>query len=215
MSSAVKSHNKSVASNAYILVTVLPEAYRVPKILAPSRVISADEDAAYTAFYTMIISLIRVNAGELSEAMLKRYLTRMNAETNTFNGNKTEDVLAKLQRQGYLVKMVDRDAKANGEAESATTWYVGPRGKVEVSDEAVAGFIRAVWGSKAEEENLEAKLQANLNIIEREDPEQQIDDEEDAVQDENGGPSRRRSGRWRQAEEDEEEGEEEDDDEDK
>lgn len=166
----------------------------------------------------MIISLIRINGGELSEAMLKRYLTRLNADTNTFNANKTEDTLAKLQRQGYLVKNVDREAKASGEVENATTWYVGPRGKVEVSDETVAGLIRAVWGAEGQENDLESKLQASLDIRERVEPQQQSGDNDDEEDDsgvngngaeENGGPSRRRSGRRRRAQEEEEEEEEE------
>lgn len=161
----------------------------------------------------MIISLIRINGGELSEPMLKRYLTRLNAETNTFNGNKTEDTLAKLQRQGYLAKNVDREAKASGEAENATTWYVGPRGKVEVGDETVAGLIRAVWGSESQGNDLESKLQASLNIRDRDESQQQNGgdgDEEDElrvrgnVDEENGGPSRRRSGRRRPVEEEDE-----------
>lgn len=201
-------------SNAYVLVSVLPDAYRTPKIIAPSRVVSADEEAAYVAFYTMIISLIRINGGELSEPMLKRYLTRLNAETNTFSANKTEDTLAKLQRQGYLVKNVDREAKASGEAENATTWYVGSRGKVEVSDETVAGLIRAVWGSETQGNNdLETKLQASLNIRDRDEEQEQNGDGEGEsrvrgdvdVDEANGGPSRRRSGRRRREEEEEEE----------
>lgn len=165
----------------------------------------------------MIISLIRINGGELSEAMLKRYLSRLNAETNTFNANKTEDTLARLQRQGYLFKNVDRDAKASGEAENATTWYVGPRGKVEVGDEAIAGLIRAVWGFKGGRNDLESKLQASLNIRERDEPLNQSDVGENESRtrqdsDENGDPSRRRSGRQRPGEEEEEEEEEDESD---
>lgn len=208
---AAKSQSKSTASNAYVLVSILPEAYKTPRIIAPSRIVSADDEAAYVAFYTLIISLIRINGGELSEAMLKRYLTRLNAERNSFTGTKTEDTLAKLQRQGYLVKNVDKDARQHGEAEMATTWFVGPRGKVEVSDEAVAGLVREVWGEDGRGEELEGKLQATLIIREKQMPAQNDENEEDdggpigeesvngEVDDaeDNGGPSRRRSGRHR------------------
>lgn len=219
---AAKAQNKSNNSNAYVLVSTLPEAYKTPKILTPSRIVSAEDEAAYLAFYTLIISLIRVGGGELSEAMLKRYLTRLNAETNTFTNTKTEDTLAKLQRQGYLVKSVDRQAQQHGEAEQATTWYIGPRGKVEVSDETTAGLVREVWGPDGRMEELEAKLQASLNIREREAPgedgqngdetvngddtvngdESRVSEANDA--EENGGPSRR-SGRRRRAQQDNEE----------
>lgn len=186
-------------------MSVLPEAYRTARIMAPSRIISADDEAAYVGFYTLVISLIRINGGEMSEAMLRRYLTRLNAEMNTFNDTKTEDTLAKLQRQGYLVKNVDKDAKQHGEADMATTWYVGPRGKVEVNDESVAGLVREVWGPEEQGAELEKKLQASLSIRERDQEEDGEDangnktivEEAEEAQDD-GGSSRRR-GRRRQA----------------
>lgn len=208
---AAKSQNKSSTSSGYVLVSVLPDSYKTSQIIKPSRIISTDDEAAYVAFYTLIISLIRIHGGELSEPMLRRYLTRLNAETNTFNSNKTEDILAKLQRQGYLVKNVDREAKAHGEPENATTWFIGPRGKVEVGDETVAGLVREVWGPESQGAELEAKLQASLNVRERDATEQNGEDEADGdesrvsenMAEESGGPSRRRSGRRRQAEEEE------------
>ncbi|ROW10281.1 hypothetical protein VMCG_01661 [Cytospora schulzeri] len=208
---AAKSQSKSTNSNAYVLVSVLPDAYKNSKIIAPSKNLSSEDEAAYVAFYTMIISLIRVNGGELSDPKLKRYLRRLNAETNSFHSTKTEDTLAKLQRQGYLVKNIDKDAKQHGDEQEATTWFVGPRGKVEVSDEAIAGLVRAVWGEQSAE--LESRLQNSLNIQERDLPAQNgadgADGDDSRVDDANGaadngeGPSRRRSGRRRQAEEEE------------
>lgn len=196
---------------------MLPEAYRTARILAPSRVISEDDEAAYIGFYTLVISLIRINGGEMSDAMLKRYLTRLNAETNTFNDTKTEDTLAKLQRQGYLVKNVDKDARQHGEADMATTWYVGPRGKVEVNDESVAGLVREVWGPEDQGLELEKKLQISLSIRERDYAQngEDVNGEEEAPLEEaeqvegNGGSSNRRRGRRRQVQEQEEEEEEE------
>lgn len=186
---------------------MLPEPYKAARIIAPSRNVSVDDEAAYVGFYTLVISLIRISGGDLSEAMLKRHLTRLNAEHHTFSSTKTEDTLAKMQRQGYLVKSIDKEARQHGEDETATTWHVGPRGKVEVGDEAVAGLIREVWGPEAQGDELEAKLHASLQIREREAQAQ----DEDAVEEEvggddsrvseandaedNGGPSRRRSGR--------------------
>lgn len=203
---AVKSQNKSNTSNAYVLVSMLPETYKSARIIAPSSIVSADDEAAYIAFYTLVISLIRISGGDLSEAMLRRHLTRLNAEQHTFNSTKTEDTLARMQRQGYLVKSVDKEARQHGEDDVATTWYIGPRGKVEVGDEAVAGLIREVWGPEGRGDELEAKLHASLQIRERESQAQDEEEEEEVNGDDsmvsaaddaedNGGPSRRRSGR--------------------
>lgn len=198
---------------------MLPDAYKTSTIIAPSRFVSAEEEASYVAFYTILIALIRINGGELSSPMLTRYLKRLNAEVWSYPGTKTEDTLAKLTRQGYLVKSVDRDARQHGEEATATTWTVGPRGKVEVGDEAVAGFIRAIWGPEGQGEELESKLRASLSIRERDVPAHaqngagEVDGNESRVGEgndaqENAGPSRR-SGRRRRVQEDEEEEEDE------
>lgn len=187
----------------------MPDAYRTSTIIEPSNVVSDDDEAAYVAFYTMLISLIRINGGALSDPKLKRYLRRLNADTNSYHSTKTEDTLAKLQRQGYLVKNIDNDARQHGDEQEATSWLVGPRGKVEVSDEAIANLMRAVMGEQSAE--LESRLQNSLQIPERDPPAAQngADDadgangDESRVSDMNGaadngeGPSRR-SGRRRQ-----------------
>jgi hypothetical protein len=79
--------------------------------------------------------------------------------------DKTENVLAKLIRQGYLVKSVEN--KVLGEDETIT-WHVGPRGKKEVGNEAVAAFVREVYGGSSDD--LEKKLQASLRVRERKPP---------------------------------------------
>lgn len=154
--------------------------------MAPSRIQSADDEAAYVAIYTLIIALITLNGGELSHPKLKRYLTRLNAETNTYTNNKTEDVLQKLIKQGYLVKMSDKEARAQGE-EEAITWYVGPRGKIEVGAEAIAGMVREVYGESSED--LEAQIEASLQVKKKRLVEQNGNVEEGARQ---NGTSRRR-----------------------
>lgn len=210
---AAKSKSKSSNSNSYVLVSVLPDTYKTPKIIAPSKYLSAEDEAAYVAFYTVLISLIRINGGEMSDSRLKRYLRRLNAETNSFHSTKTEETLARLQRQGYLIKNIDKEARQHGDEQEATTWYVGPRGKVEVGDEVVAGVVREVWGEQDDDE-LEAKLQNSLQIQERKAPAQNDDTvngdasnagNENGAVDSGEGPSRRRSGRRRQAEEEQDE----------
>ncbi|KAJ9155429.1 Non-structural maintenance of chromosome element 3 [Pleurostoma richardsiae] len=162
---AAKSQTKGQAasSNAYMLVSRLPDNYRKAAIIAPSLIQSAEDEAAYVAIYTLIIALITLNGGELSQPKLKRYLTRLNAETNTFNSTKTEDTLAKMVRHGYIVKLTDKEARALGD-EEGITWYVGPRGKREVGGEAIAGVVREVYGGGSEE--LEEKLRASLKLKE-------------------------------------------------
>ncbi|KAF3000002.1 hypothetical protein E8E14_002374 [Neopestalotiopsis sp. 37M] len=130
----------TASSKTYILVSTLPAAYKTASIITPSRVPSSSEEAEYTGFYTFVIALIALNGGELSNVKFFDYLGRMNADRN-LPFDKTENVLVKLVRQGYLEKAIE---KAEGD-EDTITWHVGTRGKVEVPPESIAAFVKEVW----------------------------------------------------------------------
>ncbi|KAF9780350.1 hypothetical protein IL306_000608 [Fusarium sp. DS 682] len=164
-----------LGSGSYILTSILPEAYRHPAILAPSKTPSADDEATYAAFYTLVISLISLNGGELSEQKLKRYLQRLNADRNV-SMDKTEMILKKMERQGYVVKRVERPPVGH-DGDPSTTWHVGPRGKEEVGLDGVMGMTREVYGDSWNEDN-EKKLRASLNI--RNAPQQDGEEDEAA-----------------------------------
>ncbi|GAB1312182.1 hypothetical protein MFIFM68171_02392 [Madurella fahalii] len=162
---------KEPSSNAYVLVSVLPERYTTPAIIAPSKVQSPEGEASYMALYTMIISIITLSGGELSDPRLRRHLTRLNAVENmpsmnphdeTSPSEKTDIVLQRMIKQGYLVKVTE--SKTTGD-EDSTTWHVGPRGKVEVDKESIAALVRTVYGGSDDE--LEGKLQVSLKVKER------------------------------------------------
>ncbi|KAF4498544.1 Non-structural maintenance of chromosome element 3 [Fusarium agapanthi] len=150
-----------LGSGAYILTSILPEAYRHAVILAPSKTPSADDEATYAGFYTMIISVISLSGGELSDQKLKRYLQRLNADRNV-SMVKTEIILKRMEKQGYVVKRVERPPLGQ-DGDSTTTWHVGPRGKEEVGVDGVMGMAREVYGDSWNDDN-EKKLRASLNI---------------------------------------------------
>ncbi|OTA58608.1 MAGE-domain-containing protein [Hypoxylon sp. EC38] len=147
------------SSRQYILVSTLPPEYKSQSIIAPSRIPSTPEEAAYVGFYTMVISLIVLNGGELSDTKLRRYLTRMNASQN-LPMDKTDNVLQKVVRQGYVDKVVER---SDGD-EDTVTWCVGSRGRVEVPPASIAAVVREVWGELPDDFN--KKLQRSLGIQE-------------------------------------------------
>lgn len=160
----------------------------------------------------MIIAIITLSGGELSDPRLRRHLTRLNAVENmpsmnphdeTSPSEKTDNVLQRMIKQGYLVKVTE--AKSMGD-DDATTWHVGPRGKVEVDKEAIAAFVRTIYGGSNEE--LEKKLQVSLKVKGRRPgaPETIEEECEEAPPpDGDPGPSTRRRSRRKQAEDDEEE----------
>ncbi|KAI0112847.1 MAGE-domain-containing protein [Daldinia grandis] len=149
----------TASSRQYILVSTLPPEYKSQSIIAPSRIPSTSEEAAYVGFYTMIISLIVLNGGELSDTKLRRYLTRLNASQN-LPMDKTDNVLQKIVRQGYVDKVVE---KSDGD-EDAVTWCIGSRGRVEVPPESIAAVITEVWGELPD--GFHKKLQRSLRIQE-------------------------------------------------
>ncbi|RBR16243.1 uncharacterized protein FIESC28_07075 [Fusarium coffeatum] len=170
---AMKSNSQpKLGSGSYILTSTLPEAYRSAAILGPSKTPSPDDEATYTAFYTLVITLIYLSGGELSEQKLKRHLQRMNADQNV-SMDKTETILKRMERQGYVTRRVERPPLGQ-DGEHTITWHVGPRGKEEVGLSGVMGMTREVYGDSWNEE-MEKKLRSSLNIR---DPRQNGDDEE-------------------------------------
>lgn len=95
--------------------------------------------------------------------------------------------MGKMQRQGYIVKTVDRTGD-----EETIDWRVGPRGKAEIGNRGIQGLVKEVYGDDAPE-NLEKRLQRSLGIeVGREINEENGEEEEfDQV-----GPS---TGRWPRA----------------
>ena len=147
----------SQSSRQYILVSVLPPEYKSHTIIGPARVPSSPEEAAYVGFYTMLISLIVLSGGELSDMKLRRHLGRMNAGQN-LPMDKTENVLQKLVRQAYLDKVVE---KSDGE-EDAVTWCIGSRAKIEIPPQSIAAFVTEVWGELPDD--FSKKLQKSLGL---------------------------------------------------
>ncbi|KYK59870.1 MAGE protein [Drechmeria coniospora] len=158
---AMNSHSQvKTGSGSYILTSTLPAAYRTAAIIKPSRTPSAEEEASYAAFYTLVVSLIWLNAGELSEQKLKRYLMRLNADQN-FTNEKTEVTLKKMERQGYVVKKVERPPIGH-DGDHTITWHVGPRAKEEVGLDGVMGMVREVYDEWSPD--MEKKLRASFGM---------------------------------------------------
>lgn len=149
--------SSTASSRQYILVSTLPPEFKTQSIVAPSRIPSTPEEAAYIGFYTMVISLVVLNGGELSDTKLRRYLTRLNAGQN-LPIDKTDNVLQKIVRQGYVDKVVE---KSEGD-EDAVTWCIGSRGKVEVPPECIAAVVKEVWGELPDD--FDKKLRRSLGV---------------------------------------------------
>ncbi|KAG0651572.1 hypothetical protein D0Z07_1727 [Hyphodiscus hymeniophilus] len=190
---AQKTKGASKTSTSWILTTILPSQYRNPAIVPPAPISSTSEEAAYIALCTVIVAVIQLNpTNSIPDHKLVRYLNRMNAAEN-MPMDKTANVLSKMQRQGYIVKTVDR----SGDDETID-WRVGPRGKVEIGNRGIEGLVKAVYG-EAPPEDLQSRIDRSLGMdIARgrgEDEGEEAEDEPEPEAEQSGGPSRRRSRR--------------------
>ncbi|KFY07062.1 hypothetical protein V492_07481 [Pseudogymnoascus sp. VKM F-4246] len=154
---AVQKAAATSTNRSYILKSTLPQKYNIPAILTPSHIPSTSAESAYMGLYTLIVSIIMLNGGRVSDEKLMRYLQRLNANVNT-PVDKTELLFAKMQKQGYIVKIKD-----NASGTDITEWMVGPRGKVEVGAEGVKGLVETVYGDTAPED-LDLRLKSSLGI---------------------------------------------------
>lgn len=152
-----------IGTGSYILCSTLPAAFRNPAILTPSKAPSHEEEATYAGFYTLVVSCIWLNGGELAEQKLKRYLVRLNADRNVSN-EKTDVTLKRMERHGYVIKRVDRPPVGQ-DGEQTVTWHVGTRAREEIGLDGVMGMVNEVFGGSTPE--LEKKLRASLGIKER------------------------------------------------
>lgn len=105
-------------------------------------------ESTYTGIYSFIIAVILLNGGALQESKLERYLKRMNADTYT-PIDRTDKLLQRLCKEGYLIRNREMDG-----GEEIIEYMVGPRGKMEVGIQGVAGLVREVYGRAAETEDM-------------------------------------------------------------
>lgn len=148
------------SSNTWVLTSVLPDEYRANiAILSPPKVPTAETESTYIGLYSFIISVISLSGGSLNESKLERYLRRANADEYT-PLDKTEKLLARMIKDGYLYKVKDT---AGGE--EVVEYMVGPRGKVEVGYDGVAGMVKTVYGDGAPED-LDRRIVRSMGVEE-------------------------------------------------
>lgn len=172
LQAAQKSKGGSSSSTAYVLTNILPMKYRASEIIPPSKIENPAEEAAYIGIYTFTVTVIALSPqGVLSDHKLRRHLQRVMAEDVTPVG-KTENVILKMIRQGYITKTIERT-----ENDESVEYRVGPRGKIEIGNDGIQGLVRHIYGENAPD-NLDKRLRQSLGIELAEDIELDDDDEE-------------------------------------
>ena len=193
---ATQPSTQSQKSNAsgqasYVLTSAIPFEYRSASILTPPACPTPADEAAFSGLYSFIVTLILLSPSQsLAEGRLMRHLGRMNAEDYWTSGEKTDVVLKRMERQGYIIKVRERD----GGGEESVDYVVGPRGKVEVGEKGAAGLVRGVYyggaSNDVNRDELERRLVRSLgdgvlqktSSIEEQADEAEVDGEEAAEQ---------------------------------
>jgi len=152
-------NSHSGAPTAYILTSTLPLSMRTPAILSPPKIPSVGPEASYVGLYTFVVSVIYLSeGGRCSEGRLERALKKVAAEDHGPGGEKMDKVLKRMEKEGYIVKIREREAGG----EESVEFVVGPRGKVEVGERGVAGCVREVYGDGVT--GLEKRLERSLGV---------------------------------------------------
>ncbi|KAK6331138.1 hypothetical protein TWF696_003207 [Orbilia brochopaga] len=192
---AAKKKDATTGSKSWQLVSVLPEKFRIPALLASQ----LPDDQTVLGIGSAIVAIVYLSNRSIGENLLKRHLRKFGIDDRiAVEGNRetgrVENILAKLVKDGYLVKL--RDEVVPGQ-EQTFTYVIGPRGKLEMGREGVLAYVRRVYeGADGEvEENLERKVNRAMGKEDGEEKEKQQGGEGDGGEGESRGGGRGGRGR--------------------
>jgi melanoma-associated antigen len=144
------------STNSYVLVTVLPNRYRIPSILCPPETPANKLDKQFTAVCTIAVSLIYLSGGLISENRLDHILFQKMNISNTL----AAQTMQRMIKDGYITKITD-----NSSGQESIEYIVGPRGKIQIGEQGVKGFVSGVWGEdEAENGELDEQLNRALKL---------------------------------------------------
>ncbi|CAG8602572.1 3845_t:CDS:2 [Funneliformis caledonium] len=135
---------KPTSSTKYVLKNILSQDYRKVGIISWEK----NNEEESMGLLTVILSLIHVNGKLLSDEQLAHYFRRLCLiDNDKFD---LEKVLSTFVKQGYLNKQkVSRSDQSQNPEKESLEYSWGPRAKVEMPEENLIEFIRALFGQSA------------------------------------------------------------------
>ncbi|KAG5519350.1 hypothetical protein PMAC_001975 [Pneumocystis sp. 'macacae'] len=142
-SSHIKNPSSIVQPNkSWILCSVLDPKYselvsQVPTI----------KEGAFSGIIMIILSIVIMNSGVISEELLTKYLLHLQINNDTPIGN-IDKILKEMIKKGYLDKIKDDFVSTNNK-EKGCIYFLGPRGKTEIDSKRLTTFIEKIQGDAA------------------------------------------------------------------
>ncbi|KAK9363981.1 MAGE family-domain-containing protein [Lipomyces starkeyi] len=144
----------SSSTKSYILTSNLPEPFRKLDVLKPKN----EGDAVYNGIVTTVCSIILLSGGQITSAALMKHLRTLGIDKDTpLGGQSTEEVLKLMLKHLYLEREKEDDTMGIDTGDSVWTYSIGPRAKVELTEDAVVDFAVSVYGNHAND-NLRERL---------------------------------------------------------
>ncbi|KAJ8099155.1 MAGE family-domain-containing protein [Lipomyces tetrasporus] len=148
----------SSSTKSYILTSNLPEPFRKLDVLKPK----SQGDAVYNGIVTTVCSVILLSGGQITSAGLMKHLRTLGIDKETpLGGQPTDEVLKLMVKHLYLEREKEDDAMGIDTGDSVWTYSIGPRAKVELTEDAVVDFAISVYGNHAND-NLRERLKKAL-----------------------------------------------------
>ncbi|KAK9379506.1 MAGE family-domain-containing protein [Kockiozyma suomiensis] len=130
----------------YTVTSVLDPAYRGLECLKPN----AQGDRIYNGLVVAICSLLLLHGGRLHDVELIKSLRILRIGTFTpYNDERTNELLNLMIKHQYLEREKDADSEQLGTEDVSFTYYVGPRARIELPEQAIADFVVRVYGRNA------------------------------------------------------------------
>lgn len=124
-----------------------------------SNIESEEKEASYIGICTTVVSLIALSPNDcVPDHKLMQYLRLLNLDVHTPGFGKTEQLLAKMAKDGYIYKTIEKTMD-----DEQIDWRVAARGKAEIGSNGIQGFVRGIYGDVAPND-LDKRLQRSLGM---------------------------------------------------
>ncbi|KAG4306235.1 hypothetical protein PORY_000223 [Pneumocystis oryctolagi] len=132
--SQIQNSSSIVQSNkSWMLCSILDSKYSELIYHIPTM-----KECTFSGIIMIILSIVIMNGGMISEELLIKYLSDLHINNDTSIGS-LDKTLKEIVKKGYLEKIKDEITSIN--KTENYTYFLGPRGKIEIDQERLAAFI--------------------------------------------------------------------------